>query len=251
MNLENLKRNASGILTAAACIGVATTAYFASEESENAKAAVKEKQPSNVHEHLLAVLPKRKKTIISAGVTMACIVGSHTIDARKLAKLAGSYAAIGGAFSRYKDVAKRYLGDEQYDELSNQFEEEEKELHADAEVMHWFYEPVTGRFFEASWRDIWQAIDDTHKMCALDGGVKFNDFLYFIGISEKPFKDNVGWDVGDLICEYDYAWIDIDFDERNNPETGNVDYNFNDGRLTYELRYVIPPTKMGELVEMH
>lgn len=252
VNLEILKRHLSGVLTAGACVGVLTTAYFASEESAEASAAVREKKPANVYEHLMAVLPRRKKTIASAGITIGCIVGARTIDMRTLAKMAGPYAAIGGAFSRYKNTAKRYLGEERFAELTNRFEAEEKEMYSEGEAVHWFYEPITGHFFEATWRDVWQAIDDTHKMCALDGGIKFNDFLYFIGIyPETKFKNNIGWDVGDLICEYDYAWIDIEFDERNNPENGSVDYNFNDGRITYELRYIIPPTKMGELLEMH
>lgn len=245
MVLEKLKHNASGILTGIACLGVLTTAYFASEEAEGAKEAVKAKQPASTYEHLMAILPKRKKTIVSAGITTACIVASHTIDMRDMAKLAGSCAAIGGTLSRYKDVAKRYLSKEDYDELEERFEEEEAEMHSDVEVMHWFYEPVTGNFFELSWKDYWEAIDDAHKILALEGGLKFNDFLYFLGINRKPLPDSCGWDTGDLICEYDYAWLDIRLEERNNPEKGTVDYNFNDGRPTYELVYDVTPARMG------
>lgn len=249
MDLEYLKRHVSGALTVAASVGVIATAYFASEESEGAKEAVKEKKPANVHEHLLAVLPKRKKTIISTAVTIGCVVGSHTIDMQTIAKLAGSYAAIGGAFSRFKGEAKRYLGD-RYDELETKFEEEEKELHEDGEVKHWFYEPITGQFFESSWKDIWEAIDDAHKIFSLEGGVKFKDFIYFLGLDEKRLSDAIGWDSGDLAAEYGYPWFDVTFETRNDPEKGEIDYKFNDGRITHELIYHISPQKTGEYTLM-
>lgn len=247
MDLEYLKRHVSGVLTVTASVGVIATAYFASEESEGAKEAVKEKKPANVHEHLLAVLPKRKKTIISTAVTVGCIVGSHTIDMQTIAKLAGSYAAIGGAFSRFKGEAKRYLGD-RYEELESKFEEEEDELHSDAEVVHWFYEPITGQFFEASWREYWEAIDDAHKIVTLTNSLRFNDFLQFFGLKSK-LSNAIGWDTGDLECEYGYPWVDIDYEERNNPEKGEVDFNFNDGRITYELIYRIAPGKIGAITD--
>lgn len=247
--IEKLKANASGILTGVGCAGVIATAYFASEESADAAAAVKEKKPTNVYEHLMAVIPKRKKTIASATITMVCIIGSHTIDARNLAKLAGSYAAIGGAFSRYKNVAKRYLNDEQYEELEEQFEAEEEELKSDQEIMHWFYEPVTGRLFEATWKDYYDSISDARKILTLEGELKFNEFLYFLGIVDaKPLPKDIGWDTGDLECGYAYSWLDVEPILRNDPNGDEIDFNFNDGRPTYELHYPIYPMRMGSIV---
>lgn len=248
-NFESLKHNLSGLLTGVACVGVLTTAYFASEESTEASAVVREKKPANVHEHLMAVLPKRKKTIISAGITIGCIVGSHTIDAQTIAKLAGSCATLGGAFSRFKGETKRYLGDERFNELEERVEEHEEEVR-DGEIKHWFYEPITGQFFESSWKEVFEAIDDAHKVLTLGGKVKFNSFLYFLGLNSRPNLDKLGWDSGDLACKYDYPWADITYEERNNPEKGPVDYNFNDGRITYELVYGIPPERTGEYTMM-
>lgn len=249
MKIETLKRNASGILTAIGCAGVLTTAYFASDEAEAAKMAVKERKPANTYEHLMAALPKRKKTIASAAVTIACITGAHAIDAKQLAALAGSYAAMGGAFTRYKDTAKRYLGEDKFKELSERFDEEEEEMKSGNEVVHWFYEPISGRFFEATWADYYQAIDDAHRILTLEGELKFNNFIYFLGLNCKALPDSVGWDTADLELRYGYTWFDVTYDVRNDPENGDIDYNFNDGRLTYELVYNIGPGKMGALTE--
>lgn len=242
VNMEGLKHNLSGILTGVGCLGVLTTAYFASEESAEASAVVREKKPANVHEHLMAVIPKRKKTIVSAGLTIGCIIGSHAIDVQTIAKLAGSYAALGGAFSRFKGEAKRYLGDKKFKELSDRVEEERIE-ESDDEVKHWFYEPISGQFFESTWRDVSMAIDDAHKILILEGMISFNDFIYFLGLKGKPLPDNVGWDTSDLLCEHGYEWFDITYEDRNTP--GKVDYNFNDGKPTIELVYWMSPRKYG------
>ena len=247
VNMEGLKHNLSGILTGVGCLGVITTAYFASEESAEASAVVREKKPANVHEHLMAVIPKRKKTIVSAGLTIGCIIGSHAIDVQTIAKLAGSYAALGGAFSRFKGEAKRYLGDKKFKELSDRVEEERIE-ETDDEVKHWFYEPISGQFFESTWKDVHDAINDAHKLFVLEGRIPFNDFVHFLGLKSKPFSDNVGWDMGDLLCELGYEWFDIESEKRNLP--GKVDYNFNDGRETIELVYLMPPKEFGYATQM-
>ena len=190
-----------------------------------------------------------KKTILVGGVTIACEIGTVLLvhDAYKsIVGLAGLSAAIGG---RYKDKAVELFGEEKAKILDNAVKKDLKDDEFLTKKV-WFQEPVSGIFFQSTWRDVYEAEYEANKRIATEGFVCIGEIFPAVE-KQAPKTADWLWCQDQLLDDFGYPWLDFIHQRKNcmASEDGGIDYKFNEGRETYVINYGIYPMPHNLAIE--
>lgn len=225
--LDDFKKNSPLILAGAACIGVVATSIISvcagkklKEKDEVVKVKLKKKEEAgeeitkgkiilaNVKEKLPTLAP----VIALSGVTMACMISSYKISAKRIATLTTALTVTTKAFDGYKKAAEKLLGEKekeiQREKMKNDMKENPvpKELTTEEDnkkltetkggtneeynrVQVW-YEPITNQYFKAPESEIVKAfanVRDKLRSGTYDE-VTVNDWLYEIDDADHTLK---------------------------------------------------------------
>ena len=114
MNLKTIskfvKHNSSTILTVLSLAGVVSTVVTASQDTAKAKDVITVTRPRNRKEELRATWKCYIPTAISAGTTMACILGSHYCSTKQKEALASAYSLSQLTLHKYQEKIVDRLG---------------------------------------------------------------------------------------------------------------------------------------------
>ena len=153
---------------------------------------------------------------VSGAVSVACLVGSNSVNARRNAALATAYKLSETAFAEYRDSALDVVGEKKEKAIRDKVSEKHvKELPpAKTEIIvtgkgkTLFFEPLSSRYFYSDLELIRRAENRLNKEIitdAFDDGRTVNDFYEEIGLPTTATGDNLGWKVGYLIDIYPSA----------------------------------------------
>ncbi len=230
-----LQRHGPSALSLLGCAGVIVTAVFASEEVPKVKKDLESRTviPNKVQK-LKIVAFGCKKTLISGGLTIGCIVGAQAWNCKQKSQLIAGAAALGAAYKEFKDRAVEMLGEEKVKEIeesiaaSKDIPDRPRKykkrtliydtwLHRAYYVDDWYFALYSinsdlYHYHNAMWIDLMDYAD------AIDAntGEKIRDMLSY---------ENVGWnDEGFPLIESsdhynrDACWIPLELDKNENPE---------------------------------
>lgn len=203
-----LRKHGGTILAVAASVGVGLTAY------ETHKAAVKATT--------LAVMnkdePMTKKEVVQecwkfyipaavlGGGTIACILGSNTLNKKQIASLSAAYMALGKTYQEYRRQVAERIGSEAE---ANILEKSKVEEPAEEDKQLLCYEPFSNRYFHATEAELYDAFYQVNRDFNLNGEVSINNLYSYLGLDYLPEKDDVGWCSDYMINEWEYFWIDF------------------------------------------
>lgn len=153
---------------------------------------------------------------ISGTVSIACLIGSHSVNARRNAALATAYKLSETAFTEYRESVSETVGEKKEktvrDRVSKKQIEEnpvnKTEVIVTGKGQTLFFEPLSHRYFYSDMEKIRRAENNLNKeiICdPFDAGVTVNDFYTEIGIPTTATGDNLGWKLGYLIDIYPSA----------------------------------------------
>lgn len=142
-------------------------------------------------------------TAIALGGTAACIIGAHSISAKRTAAMAALYTMSEQALKDYKDKAEEIVGKGKAEKIKDAVAEEQLNRHP--------YDPsvpvrlgpgdvvccdlMTGRYFPSNMQKIRAAVAELNKQMAYGERVSRNDYYYAVGADGVQFGDDDGWSV--------------------------------------------------------
>lgn len=203
-----LRKHGGTILAVAASVGVGLTAY------ETHKAAVKattlvvmnNDEPMTKKEVVQECWKFYIPAAILGGGTIACILGSNTLNKKQIASLTAAYMALGKTYQEYRrQVAERIGSEAEADILEKSKVEEPAE--EDKQLL--CYEPFSNRYFHATEAELSDAFYQMNRDFSLNGEVSINNLYSYLGLDYLPEKDDVGWCSDYMINEWEYFWIDF------------------------------------------
>ena len=216
------KENSPIVLTGAGVTGVVITAILAAravpralriiEEEEELRETMADRRAAKEHDILnkdykevydRVYEPITKKdifkltwkcfipSVLSGGVTIACIVGAERINSLKQAAMAASYEVLRSSYDDYRQHVRDSLDKKRFEELEDKIREdkvlrvlEEKPLTQDelnrldveagAAV---FVEPTTGHRWVTTYEQAYRAIDEVENMLDIRTGCGGEDFV--------------------------------------------------------------------------
>lgn len=215
--------NSSGILTIGAMFGVVAVAVVSAECKKAAEEAIKEEE--EIKGEPLTFEEKAKRTwyyyippVVTAGITMACIGGAHTIDKKKQLELIAAYNILREGSDKFKKYAIDEIGKNKVRAIEHKINEDDLKEHPVKEkVLDDIFDAAsggvilkdryTGQEFLTTYEKIYQAAERVNKKLRPygSGGEDWWSWSNFIedcggeysescenwGFHSLPFSDNI------------------------------------------------------------
>ncbi len=221
---DYLGKHGATLLSVAAAAGVVLTAV------ETAKATTKAQSLIDMNK---AELMSKKEVVeecwhyyIPAAIvgvgTIACILGSNSMNKKTQKELMAAYVAVQQTYSAYRRKVAEQLGKEVEWDIHKDAGKEISKEGSDAE--HLCYEPLTNRYFKATMAQIYEAAYMLNKKLALDGGVSLEAWCEMLGLEFVPDGKRRGWCIDQMVEDWEYCWLDVDCYEQETDDGLDVYY---------------------------
>lgn len=227
--LNTTKKNLPVLLTSAGATGVIATALLAVRNHKKAEPVLEEDFRVNgpcesrrevVFRWVKVAGPHYIPAIGVGALSIACIIGSHHVTARRHAALLGVYTLTEKAFSEYKTVVREELGEEAEKAVKDAIDDRHIKEAEDAnrpvilgvgETL--CFDSYSGRFFRSDLETLRSAVNSVNYEMIHEVYVSLNRFYDLVGIDGVKQGDDIGWNSDRL--------LDLNFttrlDERGRP----------------------------------
>lgn len=218
----SLSKRSPEILMGIGIAGMITTTIIAVKATPKALLLIEEKK-NELEVETLTPVETVKTTwkcyvpaVISGAVSIACLVGSNSVNARRNAALATAYRLSETAFTEYRDKVVETIGEKKERVVRDKVSEEQiknnpvtkTDIIVTGRGQTLCFDPLSHRYFYSSIDKIQRAVNNLNKeiICdPFDAGRTVNDFYEEIGIPGTDTGDNLGWKMNYLLDIYPSA----------------------------------------------
>ncbi len=204
---KSLKKHSPEILTGIGIAGMVTSTVLAVRSTPKALMLIEERKLDlNTEEITKTEIVKTTwkcyiPTVITSGLSIACIIGASSVNVRRNAALATAYTIADTARKEYRQKVIETLG-EKKDVLvrdaiakdkvdSNPPETQQIIITGNGSSM--CYEPLSGKYFESDIEKVRRAINELNRRMLEDTYVSLNDFYEELGVDSTKLGDRLGW----------------------------------------------------------
>lgn len=158
-------------------------------------------------------------TAVTAGATIACMVGSNTINGKRTAALATLYSVAEYGAGQFQEkaiemvgknkvnkikheVAKKYVEDSPYEDAVKA-----KQVVFTNKGDMVFYDTLSGRYFKSDIEKIRQTINNINQELRTEVTTTLNDVYFAFGLETVELGQNVGWDIDNGLLEIEFTSV--------------------------------------------
>lgn len=213
-----VSKHSPEILTGLGIAGMAATTVLAVKATPRAilllKEAENEKGDSLTKmEMVKAAWKPYIPAAISGVVSISCLIGANSVNARRNAALAAAYNISQTAFTEYKDKVVETIGEKKEKVIKDKVIKDkiEKNPVTKSEVIitekgnTLCYDAATGRYFKSDIDKIKKAINELNFKMLNEMYVSLNDFFDHLGLSRTELGDELGWNLDGGQIEVDFS----------------------------------------------
>ena len=205
-----LSKNSPHILTGLGCAGLITTAVLSAKATPKALLILQEEEAYREKKHFIPLdkIDKIKltwKCYIPAGtmgaVTIGCIVGANTVNARRNAALASLYALSETAFREYKSKVVQEIGKTKETKIHDDVVKDHIAANPSGNVIVsgngdvLCYDMLSGRYFMSSYETIRQKFNDLNYELRSEMRLNLNSLYYALGLDPIELGNMMGFDL--------------------------------------------------------
>lgn len=213
-----IKKHSPEILTGIGIAGMITTTVMAVRATPKALILIEERKEEIGAEKLEAMdmVKTAWACYIPAAITgtlsVACLIGASSVNARRNAALATAYTLSESALKDYQGKVIEMFGEKKNEAVKDAVVKDkiEKNPVVTREVIitekgnTLCYDAISGRYFKSDIEKIKKAECELNRQMLDDMYVSLNDFYYEIGLDSVKLGDELGWNV-------DSGYIDLSF----------------------------------------
>lgn len=143
---------------------------------------------------------------ITGAVSIACLIGSNSVHARRNAAIATAYKLSETALAEYKEKVVETIGEKKEKVVREKIAQDKVDKHpvSKSEVIVagpggvLFLEPVSMRPFTSDIESVRKAINDINYRLTtgMEEYISLSDFYDEIGLSHTSNSDDLGWNLG-------------------------------------------------------
>ena len=214
----SLSKHAPEILMGMGITGMITTTVLAVKATPKALMLIDDKK-NELETDTLTPAETVKATwkcyipaAITGATSIACLIGSASVSARRYAALTTAYKLSETAFSEYKDKVVETIGEKKEKTVRDKVAEKQikenpvsrTEVFVTGKGQTLFFDPLSSRYFYSDLEKINRAINKLNKNIItdpFDSGVSVNDFYDEIGLPPTMTGDSLGWRGADYLIE--------------------------------------------------
>ena len=150
---------------------------------------------------------------ISGAASIACLLGSHSVHAKRNAALATAYKLSETALNEYREKVVEEIGEDKEkvirDKVSQKHLDEtpvsKNEVIITGTGKQLCYDGISGRYFESDIQTIRAAVNKINETMVYEMYAALNDFYNEIGLSNTDMGDELGWNLDDGLLEISYG----------------------------------------------
>lgn len=213
-----IKKHSPEILSGIGIAGMITTTVMAVRATPKALILIEERKEEIGAEKLEAMdmVKTAWACYIPAAITgtlsVACLIGASSVNARRNAALATAYTLSESALKDYQGKVIEMFGEKKNEAVKDAIAKDkvEKNPVVTREVIitekgnTLCYDAISGRYFKSDIEKIKKAECELNRQMLDDMYVSLNDFYYEIGLDSVKLGDELGWNV-------DSGYIDLSF----------------------------------------
>jgi hypothetical protein len=213
-----IKKHSPEILTGIGIAGMITTTVMAVRATPKALILIEERK-EEIGAEKLEAMDMVKTTwacyipaAITGTLSVACLIGASSVNARRNAALATAYTLSESALKDYQGKVIEMFGEKKNEAVKDAIAKDkvEKNPVVTREVIitekgnTLCYDAISGRYFKSDIEKIKKAECELNRQMLDDMYVSLNDFYYEIGLDSVKLGDELGWNV-------DSGYIDLSF----------------------------------------
>lgn len=213
-----IKKHSPEILTGIGIAGMITTTVMAVRATPKALILIEERK-EEIRAEKLEAMDMVKTTwacyipaAITGTLSVACLIGASSVNARRNAALATAYTLSESALKDYQGKVIEMFGEKKNEVVKDAVAKDkvEKNPVVTREVIitekgnTLCYDAISGRYFKSDIEKIKKAECELNRQMLDDMYVSLNDFYYEIGLDSVKLGDELGWNV-------DSGYIDLSF----------------------------------------
>lgn len=239
---EGAKKHSPEILIGMGIAGAASSVIFAVKATPKAMILLEEKRQELGIEKLEAkdiiktAAPVYIPTAVSFGVSVACIVGASSVNARRNAALTAAYTLSESTLRTYRDKVLETVGENKEREIRQKAAIEQQQSTPETQTLVVSsaagqlkcFDSLSGRYFVSTKNEIDKAVNEFNRQLRDDMRISLNDWYDLIGLDTNKLGDMLGWDI-----------------ERGYVETCYASRLDEDGMPCLVVNYVEPPHYIG------
>lgn len=231
-----LKRRSPEILTGLGIAGMLSTTILAVKATPKALMLIEEEKRRRNYENAkeardlgydecehidklppVDVIKTAWKCYIPAAVTgtvsVACLIGASSVNARRNAALATAYTISESALREYKDKVVETVGEKKEKAVRDAIAKdkierdpvEKKEVIITDRGDTLCYDAHAGRYFKSDIDKLKKVENEINKKLLDEGYISLNDFYYAIGLEGTDIGRDLGWRVEQGLIELDFS----------------------------------------------
>ena len=222
------KRHSPEILTGIGIAGMITTAVMAVRATPKALQMIEEAgykkgsdenpiedmefTPLTPIETVQAAWKCYIPSAVVGGVSIACLVGASSVNAKRNAALATAYALSESTLKEYQEKVVEKLGKKKEQEVRDDIAKDHVDRNpvSKSEVIitekgnTLCFDKLSGRYFRSDIDKLKAAVNELNRQMRYDMYISVNEFYDEIGLSHTDFGDMLGWNI-------DRDYIDLQF----------------------------------------
>lgn len=215
----SLSKHSPEILIGVGIAGMITTTVLAVKATPKALSLMEEKKQELDVEKLTPIETVKTTwkcyapAAITGAVSIACIVGSHSVSARRKAALATAYKLSESAFSDYREKTMETIGEKKEKAIRDKVSEKQvqenpkttTEVIMTGKGKTLCFDPLSSRYFYSDLEKIKRAANklnyEINTAPFHNEGVTLNDFYEEIGLPGTMTGDGLGWNLNTGLIE--------------------------------------------------
>lgn len=152
-------------------------------------------------------------TAITFVASAACLIGAHSVSAKRSAVLATAYSLSETALSEYQNKVTETIGEKKEREIRDEIAKDHvnKDPVSKSEVIitekgtTLCYDNVCGRYFKSDIDKIRQIINELNRRLMSEMYISLNEFYYELGLKSTEMGEDLGWNADDGFIEVDFS----------------------------------------------
>jgi len=141
--------------------------------------------------------------VVTAGLSIVCLIESHKIHGRRNAALATLYSLSETALREYQEKVIETIGEKKEQGICDEIDKErirKNSVHKNQIIMTGngdtlCYDALSGRYFKSDMEHIKRSVNDTNEMLLNEMYISLNEFYLNLGLPEIEIGEHIGWDV--------------------------------------------------------
>ena len=210
------KKHSPEILVGLGIAGAASSVIFAIKATPKAMILLEEKRQElgveklEAKEIIKTAAPVYIPTAVSFGVSVACIIGASSVNARRNAALTAAYTLSESTLRTYRDKVLETVGEDKEREIRQAaaIEQQQQTPEPQTVVVNGAagqlkcFDSLSGRYFAATKNQIDK---EFNRQLRDDMRISLNEWYDLIGLDQNKLGDMLGWDIDRGYIETCYA----------------------------------------------